>query len=359
MKSIARLVFIVALSSGAVQTLGAAEIQIKTADGQTLQGEHLGTREGIVKLRTGFGVVNIPENKIVTITAVKSVEPIKKEGEPAGEAQSATFPEVKAPTLPSLVSKRLAGLKEAPYRKDDRIELHRMVRNFVESTDSSKQKIVRRLKDYGTAADPFIDAAYTDSEEVPEKVELLGAAAAPGRNLSVMLFVHAHAAAKTRMLRVADEPPALPPDYVSKRDRESPRGKADFLKLAAGYVLTIEGYASTAGGPFNALFLIDVYKRRYTSEEEDPLLINIGRDKTRLAATASDATRSKSTWTADDRIMLAEQVFPWLFRDNDDLNGLAQELLKKILPANHPQKWDAPEEEWVAWWEKAKEEIRK
>ncbi|HYF50851.1 MAG TPA: hypothetical protein VEJ63_15660 [Planctomycetota bacterium] len=354
MNATLRVIVLLALAGGAAF---AADIQLKTADGQTLQGEHLGTRDGIVKLRTSFGVVNIPENKIVTITAIKSTEPAKEKKEEGAET-AATFPEVKPPVLTQLVSKRLAGRKEPSYRKDERIELHRMVRNFAESSNASRQKIVRRLKDYGTTADPFIDAAYNEIDEIPEKVELLAAAAQPGRNLSVLLFLHAHDAAKAYMKRVADEPSALPPDYVSKRDRESPLDKADLLKAAAGYVLTVEGYASTAGGPLNALFLLDVYRKRYTSDEEDPLLIDLGRDKSRLAATGNDATRSKSAWTGEDRILLAELVFPWLFRDNADLKSLSQELLKKILPSGHP-KWDAPEEDWVAWWEEAKEGLRK
>lgn len=52
-----------------------------------------------------------------------------------------------------------------------------------------------------------------------------------------------------------------------------------------------------------------------------------------------------------------ELTLPMLFRDNDALHALAQELLKKLLPATHP-KWTASEDDWVTWWEKAREKIK-
>ena len=83
------------------------------------------------------------------------------------------------------------------------------------------------------------------------------------------------------------------------------------------------------------------------------MLNDISRDRSRLALTAADAARSSSSWTAADRIMLSELMFPLLSKENEEFKSLARELLKKILPAGYP-KWDATQDEWVAWWEKAK-----
>jgi hypothetical protein len=350
-----RLLLALLLACAAAR-VAASDIQIKTSDGQTVQGEHLGTKDGMVKLKTAYGIVSIPEKNVVTITAAKASE----RSEPGIAEQAAVrFAEQKFPSLASLVARRLGDQVEPDYRKDERQELIRMMRNYASSVDSSRAKIVRRLKDYGTAADPFIDSAYTTVNELPEKTDLLQAAAVPGRNLSVMLFVHSHDVAKSYMQQISDSPLPPPPDYLTKRERENPRVKGDLLRTAANYVLTIEGYAATAGGPFNALFLIDTYRQRYTSDKEDPLLINAGRDRSRLASTANDIGRSRgSSWTPQDRVLLAEQVFPWLFRDNDELKSIGQEFLKKILPSDHP-KWDATEDEWVRWWQDAREKILK
>src|SRR6185369_1375509 len=107
-------------------------------------------------------------------------------------------------------------------------------------------------------------------------------------------------------------------------------------------ILAVEGYASVAGGPFNSLFLLDVYKRRYTAESIDPLLNDIARDRTRLGNAAGDVKGSRSVWTLDDRLMLIEQLLPLLFVDNEELNTLPRDLLKKLLPSGYP-KWDAPQ----------------
>lgn len=347
----------------------AAEIIVRTNDGQTIQGEHLGTVDKKVKLRTKYGEISIPEKSIVTISAapvsekpaeeevkepVAKVEP-KEPREPA-VADDLRFELVKPPNVLSLVAAR-AGAPVEPTKSQQQ-ELHRAIRNFGDSSDSSRNKIIRTLQTYGPVAYPYIDAAYNETGEIDDRVDLLRAVAVPGRPFSTPIIANTHKRAMTLMARVADEPPELPPEYISRRDRDRPRGKAEYVKDAAANVLALEGYASTAGGPFNALYLLQVYIDRYTNEKVDPLLVNAARDAVRLAETAADANKSKSAWTGPDKILVAEQVFPWMFKDNADMKTIATELLKKLLPTGHP-KWDATQTEWVTWWQSAKEKLTK
>ncbi len=338
----------------------AAEIQVKTVDGQVVQGEHLGTKDGVVKIRTSYGVISIPEKDVVTVSAAPASEKPKssKPGRTASDAPQApaTFAPVKTPNVQSLVAQKQAENPIPDPNNRDRQELHRLIRNFAESSDASRTKIIKQLQSYGPVAYEFISAAYTESNDFNDRVDLMRALAVPGRALTATIFAEAHAQAVLLMDRTATDPPTQPQDYLSKRERERPQGKAAQLKVDAANVLAIEQYASTAGGPYNCLFLLETYKKRYSAEKVDPLLNDAARDAARLAASGADAGRSKSSWSNEDRVILAEQVFPLLFRDNDDLKTIATDLLKKILPAGYP-KWDAPQSEWTEWWAGAKAKL--
>jgi hypothetical protein len=356
------ILLIVLLAGLASASLRAAEIIIRTADGQVLQGEHLGTSGKKVRLRTAYGEISIPEKNIVTISAAPvaskppetpdAPETAKKEAAPPEE--DLKFETLKAPNVLSLLTAR-APAAPVPARSQQQ-ELHRLARNFGDSSAPSRNKIIRNLQDYGQMAYPFIEAAYVEPAEMDDRVDLLRAVAVPGRPFSAAILAPAHKRCLEAMTRAAEDPPPLPPDHKSRRDRDQPLGKADQLRNAASRVLTVEGYAATAGGPFNALFLWQICVERYTSEKTDALLMGAARDAARLAETAADATRSKSSWTAADRVLVAEQALPWLFKENPDLKSISAELLKKILPPSHP-KWDAPQADWVRWWQTAREKL--
>ncbi|MFH0939460.1 MAG: hypothetical protein V1899_09305 [Planctomycetota bacterium] len=339
--------------------LRAAEIQVRTADGQTLQGEHLGTKDNVVKLRTKYGIVSIIEKDIVTITAMKTPEKSANEGnKSAVEPISQTFARPKAPNATALVANELAALPLSEPRKGDRQEILRLVRNFGDSSDRQRDRIIHSLQNYGMLVMPFIAAAYPEPYKIQDKIDLFQALAVPGQALTTAAFSEAHTAACVALEITTNQPPPMPPDYVSQHDRLRPRGKAEWLKLAANNLLRVEDYTSTAGGPYNAILLLSYYKERYTSDKENILLVDAQRDAARLAATANDVNHARSFWTNDNRIMVAEQVFPLLFGDNSDLQLLAQSLLKKILPSGHP-KFDATQSDWVEWWVKTKDALEK
>ena len=368
----------------------AAEMQVKTVDGQTVQGEYLGTDNGIIKLRSKFGVLEIAAKDVVSMKEVavgKRVAPAQPEPkeedkkeeaatppapppepEPAAPAPNPapasapahparTFPEPRLPDVVALANARAARFPVPEADKNARQEIFRALRNFPDTNAGARRKIVRTLQDYGRMAEPFIAPAFPSPAEIYERVDILEALAVPGRTFSTPMFAETHKVALAAMDQTDTGPPPMPPEYISRRDRDRPMLRSDLLKLAAANVLDIEGYASTAGGPFNALFLLDIYKKRYTSEKTSPLLLSVARDRTRLAATAADANRSRSSWTRDDKVMLDELALPLLFKDNDDLAVLAKDFLTRLLPSGHP-KWDAPQDDWVTWWEKAKEKMR-
>ncbi len=348
-------------------TAFAAEVQVKTADGQTLQGEYINTENGTVRLRTRFGVLQIPAKDVVTINAAPvgsapSVAPrtgsaTNPDAASAPDVTSAlTFPKTKKPDIKSLLAQKAQPFPEP--NKQDRMELHRLTRNFFDSSERSRNESVQRLKRFGTMAYPFIDGSYTHPTDLFVRVELLHALAVPGSPLTAGIFQDAHHAAMASYTGTLETPPPPPPDYLSKRDRERLRSGGSAAKQVAGAVLDIENSASIAGGPLNALMLLTAYEQRYDTNTSDALLWNIARDQDRLADTANDAAKSRGSWGAEDKVLLAEESFPLLFRDDENLRLLPRDLLKKILPSGYP-KWDAPQDQWVEWWDHAKFKLLK
>jgi len=347
----------------------AAEVQVKTADGQTLQGEYINTENGSVRLRTRFGVLQIPAKDVVTINAAPAsgpapvpatgVNPAAVPARPettSAPASALTFPKTKKPDIKALLALRAQPFPEPS--KQDRIELHRLTRNFFDSSERSRNDIVQRLKRYGTTAYPFIAGSYTHPTDLFARAELLHALAVPGSPLTAGIFQDAHQAAIAAYSGTIDTPPPPPPDYLSKRDRERLRNGVSAAKQTAATVLDIENSASIAGGPLNALLLLGIYTQRYDTDVSDALLWNAARDRDRLGDAANDVGKSRGGWTNEDKILLAEESFPLLFRDDDNLRLLPRDLLKKILPSGYP-KWDAPQDQWVEWWDGAKAKLSK
>lgn len=334
----------------------AAEIQVRTNDGQVLQGEHLGTKDGVVRLQTRYGVVAIPELSIVTLTAVK----IANAEAPAAGAPAAAhvFEQPKAVNVTQLVARRLAASPPPEPGKAERQEIFRLIRDYTGVGENSRQRIIRSLQRYGLMALPFISSGLLEPVNRQNRIEIFEGLAVPGEHLTTAAFAELHGEAQAALAAIASAPPPSQPAYLSQEDRKRPLSKAEWLKLAADNVVRIEGYAATAGGPYNALWLLQIHEKRYGGPQTDPLLADVQRDRARLAAAAAGAARALGEWTGANRVMLAEEAFPLLFKDNEDLASLAQALLKKVLPSGYP-KWDAPQNEWADWWLKAKPGLEK
>ncbi|MGD0094593.1 MAG: hypothetical protein ABSE73_32180 [Planctomycetota bacterium] len=429
MKARSILPLLLALGTALFLSAQAGEYQVRTADGQTLQGEYLGTEDGVVKLRTKYGVQQVPFKDVLAMTQVVAApkpapaeEPADKEPaaeQPAAEKEAAPPPPPKTrkrkpkekakaeepapeaaaeneavpPPAPPKAAKPGAtegGKEEAPPpppafaepkmpdpvalakaraaeaeaedprpqpRTAERQAIERALNNFMYSNQTNRGKIIRLLQGYGRMADQYIACAFTNPGQIDMRVEILEVLAVPGNALSTPVFAEVHRAALASMEQTAAGPEVPPPDYLSKQDRNQPLTRSDFVKVAASNVLDLEGYMSTAGGPFSTLFLLDVYRKRYTSDKTEQSLLGVVRDRTRLAAAAADAGRTRSEWTKAYRVSAIELALPMLFKDDSALQTLAQGLLTKLLPSTHP-KWTAPEEDWVKWWEKTREKIK-
>jgi hypothetical protein len=185
------------------------------------------------------------------------------------------------------------------------------------------------------------------------RVLLLESLAVPGRYLTTPVFSRAHSQALSEFNQTSNTTPP-PPDPFNK---VRPLSREDLKQIALVNVLSIEEYISTAGGPYNTLFLLDLYRKRYTSEKTDPLLLGLARDRKLLAEAADDAARNRSGWDRDSRVGVIELALPMLFKGDETLASLVQPLLVKLLPTTHP-KWKADEETWVEWWRKAEPKIK-
>ena len=91
----------------------AGEYQVRTADGQTLQGEYLGTEDGVVKLRTKYGVQQIPFKDVLAMTQVVAAPKPAPAEQPADKEPAAEQPAEQAARL-SL--RRLLGLLQLRLR---------------------------------------------------------------------------------------------------------------------------------------------------------------------------------------------------------------------------------------------------
>ena len=349
----------IAVALSCAPRASASEVQIKTTDGQTITGEFLGTTDGIIKVRSKYGEISIPSKDVLTLVkapdAPAPADPKAKKDPNAVEAPAVKFPEGKDVNLIALLASRVPEPPEPT--KQQRQEIFRCIRNFRDSSDKSRAKSIEILKGFGETAYPFISSDYTTVDDLEDKIQMLAAVAVPGSPYTAGIFSKTHATALTEFKRLAAADPTPPPDYPTKKERDQPNPQTGDIKAAARRVLAIEADASAAQGPFNTLFLFQVYKARYTGET-DVLLHDIGHDRALMGAVAGDAGASKSEWQGNDRVILAESALPLLFKDNDDLKEIAQALLKQILPSNHP-KFTASEEEWFTWWTKNKDRIEK
>jgi hypothetical protein len=337
----------------------ASDVQIKTADGETIQGEFLGTQDGVIKVRSKYGEVSIPAKDVITMIkapdAAAPADSKKKKANADPESAPIKFPEPRDVNLIALLAARTPDppVPTAVQRQ----EILRYIHNFRGSTDKYRTKAINVLQDFGEMAYPYFAGEYVTADDLDDKVQLLAAVAVPGSPYTAGIFAKTHAMAITEFNKASSDAPTQLPNFVTKKEREGANPQTAQLKAAAIRVLAIEADASVAQGPFNTLFLFQIYKARY-SAEANALLNDPNRDRVLLGAAASDAGKSDSEWRGSDRVMFAEQAFPLLFQDNADLKSIAEELLKRVLPAAHP-KFTASEEEWFNWWAKNKEKVEK
>jgi hypothetical protein len=329
----------------------ASEVQVKTNDGQIISGEYLGTEDGVVKVHSRYGDINIPSKDVLAI--VKAADTVSDK--PKSDAGSEQFFQTpKDVNITALMATRAP--QPAELARKDRIALSIAVENFKNSSPKLEAKYLSTLRSYGTAAYPFIASAYNEPLDLDTKIHLLAAVSESNSPYTAGIFADTHAVAWDVFSHSLVEPP-ISPDDSFKVERVAVAGKREEMKSLAGQVLAVEALAAQAGGPFNTLFLFQIYKRRYSSEL-NPLLSDARRDSNFLTVASADAWKADAAWTGADRVDLAERALPLLFKDNEDLKTIARELLKRLLPSTHP-KWNAPQEEWFTWWTKNRDKVEK
>lgn len=335
----------------------ASEVQLRTNDGQTIQGEYLGTEDGIVKIRSKYGVLSVPTKDVLSLG--KAPDPgAQSSGKPA-VVDANTAPEQLFPTIPDKNITALMATRAPPAPEPTRAErtvLSIAVQNLKNSPPNLDAKYLAQLRQYGAKAYPFVASAYTDPLDLDVRVHMVSALAESDSPYTAGIFADTHATAWEVFNHALVEPPA-PADNLIHVERVVVVGKREDLKTLAGQLLSIEAFASQAGGPFNTLFLFQIFKKRYAAES-NPLLCDAKRDAGFLLVAAGDANNADSAWTGADRVDLAERAFPLLFKDNEDLQTIARALLERVLPQKGHPKWSAPQSEWYAWWLKNKDAVR-
>ena len=125
-------------------------------------------------------------------------------------------------------------------------------------------------------------------------------------------YVTTHELAMAEMQRLRSSTGEVPPGYFSSRYQNTETYRPQRLRTAAQNIRRLESFAAVSGGPFNALFLLGVYKERYSGTYA-ALLMDLHLDAARLAATALDYKNAASGWTPQDRVLLCEMAFPLYF----------------------------------------------
>ena len=91
----------------------AAEYEVRTADGQTIQGEYLGLEDGVVKLRTKYGVLQVASKDVVTMNVVPP-KPATADEQAAGEPPAAPKEAAAAPPAAPAEKKAKDAKAEPP-----------------------------------------------------------------------------------------------------------------------------------------------------------------------------------------------------------------------------------------------------
>ncbi len=119
----------------------------------------------------------------------------------------------------------------------------------------------------------------------------------------------------------------------------------------------LEGLISRCSSASSAIFLADVYAKRYAGGEAP--MRDKGRDRKRMVEACGgnekkfDEDEVKtfgSTLSQRERALIADALIPHLHAENGDLRQIAKNGLQICLPRPHP-KWDDGRGAWERWWE--------
>ena len=298
---------------------------------------------------------------------------VKKAISPSGElmlSESAVGPEMPRVAAPQVVRQMAAN--PDPYASfgytlsgADRDRLMAQIKNFRYGDHS---EIGRELRQFRPAVNQLIAQSYTEPIDLPLKIKLweeVAGAANPDAAIGLFethraLYVTARpvlipynkdiGGVLVRRRVYSSAEPARPDAYFTSRDLRN-------------WIEDTEGLIARSASTSAAIFLMNVYSQRY-NEGEAPMR-DKGRDRVRLVEACGGNAKNfdedhSETWSSTlsvrERAIIADQLIPWVTRENSDRRKIARNGLMICLPPDHPD-WKSGAGEWERWWSVRKNDL--
>jgi hypothetical protein len=314
-------------------------------------GQLTAAQADFVKRNIRDGKLVIPESSIGA-EAPRRVEPV-------GPAPVAPPPRVVA-------ERDIYSDFHYSFASGEEEHLRRLVKDF---RHGDRHDIGRELRKSRPQVNQIIAQSYNDPIDIGIKAALWEEVAGPANADAAFGLFETHRAA----YEVA-RPVLIPYEKdvggaVVRRHRTGPdANETPFERVYSSRDLrdlieNIEGAISRCSSSSAAIFLMDVYAKRYDKGEAP--MRDCKRDRHRLVEACGGNSKKfdedekdtwKSTLSQRERALIADHLIEWLHRDNGDRRQIARNGLMICLPRRHPD-WDDGNSEWERWWERNKPEL--
>jgi len=336
----------------------AAEVELRTADGQTLKGEILSVNAKEIELKSSFGTLKIPRASVANPEvlepfllkpAVTQRLPLTGSGE-LDEKKILALAAARAPT-------------PRPSAKES-AEIARLAGQYEEAVPVERARILEKLRAHGPKVTEYLSRTLQRREDLTVRVPLLEVAAQRGHEALIPVLEETHATAITAYLEKIKEKPGKI-DYFDTRSPARALTKDELKKQAQelkNCVLALEQYAAEVAGVGGALLLWKAYRDRYSGEKTE--LNERERDTALLLAAMLDNPKPAKGEDAGlrlnflERALLIEKMIPHATGTSKEAARVAQTALACLLPPGAPA-WTAPPEDWQGWWHLARLEMLK
>ena len=344
----------------AVLALGAvgAEVELRTADGQTLKGDILSVNAQEVELKSSLGTLRIPRASVVNPEVlepflIKPPAPQKLPLTGSGELDEKKILAIAAARSPT----------PQPSAKES-VEIARLAGQFEDAVPVERALILEKLRVYGPKVTKYLSCTLQRREDLSIRVALLEVAVQRGQEALIPLLEETHAtASRAYSDKLKDKPGKS--TFFDSRAPVRVVTKAELKKQAEELkdgVLALERYASEVSGVGGALLLWKVYRERYSGEKTE--LNERERDAALLLAALMDQPKAAKGEDAGlrlnplERALLIEKMIPYATGNAKDSARIAQAALAFLLPPGAPT-WTSPQENWLGWWHLARQEMLK
>jgi hypothetical protein len=265
------------------------------------------------------------------------------------------------------------GVRASPYAdfnyrlsRADQDNLIRAIRSY---RHGDRPAVGRELRKFRPEVNELLNQAYTDPVDIAIKVKLWEEVAGPADPAAAIGLFETHRAAysmaKPILIAFEKDIGGLEVRRMARHAdaAEEPRQRWFSSRDMRDIILEIEYLISRCSGASAAIFLMDVYSRRYDAGEAP--MRDSDRDRKRMVEACGGNPKKfdddeRDTWKsklpASDRAVIAEYLIPWLHRSNGDRRKIAKSGLMLCLPRGHP-KWDDGRGEWERWWAANKEKL--